>query len=409
MPDSRQRIAFNCQHCGAPILRSGRVSFRCGGCRSGILVPAAGGQKKAVRFGGAAVTLRSNNLPTRWGRHPYQAENANDPSLQRFRREVPLDEALRGAHDELAALVQLRHLVREEWFAPRPSAAFLKRCGFWTANRLTRDWFCTHTSRMLVLCATALGIPARVVNVARGVRLHENARGHMVTDVWPNQYQKWVYMDTLFDFHYENARGEPLDWLEARSLFFDKQARGLYVSSLRDREDLPPGRYHLGGQRPGAPVEYYKEKSLKLLWGLFFHGQNYFSCPLENRQVRILRYEDELTKGRRLVGGGKEHYADEPMVMVTRDSLDLYPLLNNAEIQIYRTPQDGEGNGARVYISTVTPNLKRLRYRLDGGAWKTFRVDGFAIPWPGKTRIEAQTENDLGRQGRVSTVQINAG
>ena len=406
MARTTREFPFNCQHCACAILRDGRPAFTCPRCHSRLLVPPAGGATKTFRRRGRTLSITSDNLPNRWGRYPYQTESYHEPLLEEFRDAFPLKGAYRGMDDEFSALVNLRHLVRNVWFPSRPSPAFLKKYGFWIGNRLDRYWFCTHFARMFVMSATALGIPARIVNVARGVKLHESCWGHMVVDVWSNQYQKWVYMDVLFDFHYENAAGEPLDLLEARDQFWRKKASGLHLCTLRDDKGYAPGRYCLAGPAPNELVKSLQERTLNTFWCLFYHGQNYFTCPVEERRVRILRYEDDLTKGKRLVGNGYEHYKDEPMVVRTGDRLDIYPTLNNAEVQLYDMRHDGR-DALRVYIATTTPNLKRIRYRLDGGAWRKYGVDGFALPLGTKrTVIEAQTQNCAGRHGRPSVVDV---
>jgi hypothetical protein len=240
------------------------------------------------------------------------------------------------------------------------------------------------------------------------VRLHEDLMGHMVVDAWSHQYQRWVYMDVLFDFHYESADGTPLDLLEVRDRFWRRGGRDLYASALREYQGGAPGRYPLAETARGDTARALRERTLNTFWALFYHGQNYFSRPVADRQVRILRFDDDLTRGKRIVGGGYEHYADEPMVMRTTQRADVYPTMGNAEIQLYLTPQDGP-DGLRVYVATHTPNLKRIRFRLNGGAWRSCGVDGFVVPRPGRpARIEAFAENLFGIRGRASRVTVRA-
>jgi len=397
---------FNCQHCAYAILRNGRPVFRCKQCGSKIIVPPPGGIERKIRLGPRQLTIQSDNQPNRWGVYPYLEESLHEPLLQEFRSEFPIEEAYQGAKDEFDTLVNLRHMVRNVWFPSRPRGAFLKKYGFWQSNRLNKYWFCTHLSRMFVMSATALGIPARIINVARKASLHGFCAGHMVADIWSNQHQKWVYMDPLFDFHYENADGEPLDLLEARHLFWRKKAKGLFLCTLRGYGGCQPGRHDLGARNPDDCVKSLQERTLNTYWCLFYHGQNYFSRPVEERRVNILIYEDDLTKGKKLLGGGYEHYATEPLVFRTPSVLDIYPTMNNAEIQIYQTPQDGRDK-VRVYISTTTPDLKRIRYRVGSGRWRTYGIDGFLVPLGrGKLRTEAQTENYAGRRGRESAMTL---
>jgi len=397
-------IPFNCQHCAAAALRSRRPQLRCTRCGSRIYVPADDAKPRLLRLG-RRCRVTGPNLPSRWGRYGFHADSWSDPRLQAFAREFDIAEALRGAADEFSAQVRLRHLLRERWLAKRPSEAFLKRYGYWQANRGNDSWFCTHMARMYVLAAAAAGFPARILNVARRTTGDENCHGHMVVDVWSNQHQRWVYMDVLFDFHYEDRTGRPLSLLEARDAYFRRDARGLFVSTLRSRKGVAPGRYALARRGRDATAAYFHQRSSNLFWCYYYHGQDYFSRPVEQRQVRILCFRDDLNRRAVLRSRGVELYDDEPMIFDTTDPLDVEPLLGNAEIQLYRLP-GARDDALHVYVATQTPNLARIRCRLDGGRWRTCDVDGFAVDLPrrGRRVIEAQTVNHAGRRGAISRV-----
>ena len=65
-----------------------------------------------------------------------------------------------------------------------------------------------------------------------------------------------------------------------------------------------------------------------------------------------------------------------------------------------------EGGKLKVSIKTMTPNLKEIRVRIDGGEWKPF-ADGLA--WSlraGSNKLEAKTINQFGVEGPVSTVEV---
>lgn len=407
MKQASKQFPFNCQHCSCAILRDGSTTFRCRECKSLITVPPRGGVTQKLRIGKHTLAITSDNLLSRWGKYPYSAESYYDPLLQEFSREFPFKDIFKNAKDEFAALVNLRHMIKTVWLSRRPKPAFLKKYGLWPENRLNEYWHCTHFAEMYIRSAACLGFPARVLNIARGVKISEQCAGHMVADVWSNQYQKWIFMDVHHDFHYENADGEPLDLLEVRHLYWHKKAKGLYANARNNFEPgWSPRRYHVGAEPPSDMEKALHERTLNTFWGLFFHGQNYFSRPRCDRQIRVLVYEDEMTRGKDILGGGRVHYAEEPMVMRTDDIRDIYPTMNNAEIGLYLTPQDGHGK-LRAYIATVTPNLSRICYRVNKGEWEKYDVDGFAIPLGLRAvTVEAFTENLAGRKGRTSTVTI---
>lgn len=80
------------------------------------------------------------------------------------------------------------------------------------AHRGVEQFICIHYSVSLVQCCLALGIPARMINVHRGIsdsyRIGEEAEAqppvdeHVVAEVWCQELDKWVMFDTDFDCDY---------------------------------------------------------------------------------------------------------------------------------------------------------------------------------------------------------------
>lgn len=394
-------ITFNCQHCGAALLKESAPNLTCTSCKSEILVP----ESTPVHWQGLSIT--SDNKRVRRGRHPFPVDAAEHPLLQQYRTEFPLQSIFDDAHDELAALVNLRHRVRTDWFEKRPSAEFLLRYGFARATRHDNYWFCTHFGRMFSMTAAALGLPARVLNVARRVdHIDDNQHGHVVVDIWSNQYQKWVYMDALINFHYEDAAGIPLSLLEARDRYFRHDCADLIVATTRDIKGVTPGKYPLFGDL--CPISKdFKERSLNLFWPLYYHGQNYFEIPQGDRCLHLLCYVDDLNRDLQLIGNGKVHFANEEMCTRTEEARDVCPTMNNAEIGLYKTP-DGTH---LAYLDNQTPNLKQTTYRLNTGSgfgqWTPLKQEAIVLPAiTAPVTIEARTENRLGRAGATSCVTL---
>ncbi len=390
---------FNCQHCGAALLKDKAPALTCGGCKSAILIP----ESEPLQWQGH--TIRCDNKRVRRGRYPFPVDGAEHPLLRQYPSEFPFDIIFDGAEDEFAALVNLRHRVRNDWYAQRPAPEFLKRYGFWRANRDNPYWHCTHYGRMFTMTAAALGQPARVINVARRVdAIDHDLHGHVVVDIWSNQYQKWVYMDVLFDFHYEDATGTPLSLLEARDRYWRHDCEDLVVSTERAIKGITPGKYPLFGE-PGPIGEEFKTRSLNTFWPLFYHGQNYFEIPQEDRSLHLLCYTDDLNRHLGIMGRGKLHFANEEMCSRTDRVTDIYPTMNNAEIGLYVVP--GDTPALLAYIDTQTPNLSHVSYRLDDGPWIPLREDAIALPDIAEPlTIQARADNRFGRHGAISSVTL---
>lgn len=69
---------------------------------------------------------------------------------------------------------------------------------------------CLYSNRALIGALLAFGHQARHININS-----EAVSGHEVTEVWSNEFNKWIYMDATRDYYYfDKKTGAPLNPLE---------------------------------------------------------------------------------------------------------------------------------------------------------------------------------------------------
>ena len=129
-----------------------------------------------------------------------------------MRKKYKLDEIVAGAKSELDTFVRLRNWVSQQWKWTPP----LENYPDWDADEiLTRKYgFCVQHAIVYMQCALALGYQTRFLfsnNPGNG--------GHEVCEVWSNDYQKWMYMDSADNFHYVDPKTNiPMSMLEIHDL-----------------------------------------------------------------------------------------------------------------------------------------------------------------------------------------------
>ena len=73
-----------------------------------------------------------------------------------------------------------------------------------------RDGHCLFSNLALVAACTAMGYPARWVNISA-----KHTYGHEVAEVWSNEFGKWIFMDATRDYYlYDPDSGTPLSLVE---------------------------------------------------------------------------------------------------------------------------------------------------------------------------------------------------
>ncbi len=155
-------------------------------------------------------------------------EDFRHPRLRMLREKYALDQVIAGADSDLERVVRLRDWVKSRWDHQQPISQppwdalyMLER-----VDKGLEAFYCVHYSVTFMQCCLSLGIPARLLNLHRGIGPADLDRRravfapadppideHVVNEVWLDDLGRWVMMDVDFDIHYER-NGRPLSALE---------------------------------------------------------------------------------------------------------------------------------------------------------------------------------------------------
>jgi hypothetical protein len=147
---------------------------------------------------------------------PVRYQPLADPLLEQLASREHLRDVVAGAPRQLDQIQRLRDWVNAQWPDGNPSP-------YPPWNALTvLDWiragktggFCGQYAQVFLQSLAALGFTARYVEIGS----RDNPYAHYVTEVWSNEFDKWVVMDPDFNGYFERD-GVPLSALEIHDAF----------------------------------------------------------------------------------------------------------------------------------------------------------------------------------------------
>ncbi|MFA6944391.1 MAG: hypothetical protein WC220_00695, partial [Pedobacter sp.] len=161
--------------------------------------------------------------------YPFSYENLNHLELKKYREDHKLDQIVKGATTEFDVMMRLlnwayRVPLRSEayswnWNDVTVSPVIAEGTGmpqlngpFFKGRRMVE--MCLYPNQALIGALLSMGYQARHINIHS-----EGESGHEVTEVWSNQLNKWIYMDSTRDYYYfDPETGIPFNLLEIHNL-----------------------------------------------------------------------------------------------------------------------------------------------------------------------------------------------
>lgn len=311
------------------------------------------------------------------------AYQAPSEKLTFLRKNWKLDEVVAPGKTELEKFVLLRDWVKHQWLGWEGSCARpWDAVNILSAPENDRG-MCVHFGVVFVQCANALGYVAR----------HCILTHHFTSEIWSNQFQRWILMDAgpsggvagnrnmhferdgipqnAMDVHRAWLKGEQDQILKVASNPADNGPYGddakLYMTFY-----IPPRNNYLDVPQP-AEFEHGNPHA---------HYDGYYW------------WEDNAA----------QPIAPEYSLLVSRPA-DLYWTLNQVEFHL----QQAEAGQILVQMDTVTPNFKVYLVKVDDGEW---RESPDTFTWslhPGRNSLQAKTVNAFGIEGILTAVTVEYG
>jgi len=133
--------------------------------------------------------------------HPYFERIRNDKRVAHFYHKRPID---------FSDAISIREYLRDLFPHGVESSSFLNTnvLEMIDAAEHGERFLCGNISKMLVELIQAGGTQARTVG------LQASHSGHVVVEMWSNQFNKWILLDPDYNVHYTNKSGVPLSAIE---------------------------------------------------------------------------------------------------------------------------------------------------------------------------------------------------
>ena len=347
--------------------------------------------------------------------YPFGYENLLHPELEKFRKNARLDKVVEGAASEFEVMMRLlnwayRIPVTGNQYSWNWNEVVKIEKGEKGMPRLQNDYkdrrrdaMCLYSNQALIGAFLSFGFHARHININ-----DETENGHEVTEVWSNEFNKWIYMDATRDYYYfDHETGLPLNLLEVHNLV----AREVPRPVTREKPLV---------------LESMSDFTSRVSIGIR-QGENPFDIVPDGRNIlnivghfRITPRDDFLTNpvpvpvhtGASAWGwDGFLNWYDEKYPILheharqTNCPLDFYEPLNQAEVYLNETSERG---ALEVEIDTFTPGFDTFLVRFNDGKWLEQKEP--KLLWNlrgGKNRIEVRVRNVRGILGPVSTMDVN--
>lgn len=383
----------------------------------GLSAPARGGEEQpahpptpealsqAARSAGIRVkSVTIDAPPAVRSNLRYKVSDYNDPRLVALRRKFRLEEVIAGAEDEWTAQRLLRHWVHERIPNGTPRVRPIHAMEILDAAATGESFWCTFYAITYAECAQALGWQCRKIAIGR---LHDPetklaGNHHGITEIWSNQYRKWIAMDAHFDFHTEK-NGVPLSAWEVRAEWLNDRGKSI------DHIVGPPAtagkklQVRANWRHPGEDESstffwiYYEDHAI----GPDTPGIKRLIFPQDNANAGLTWYQRSGEIGE---PGLIEHigYRRKTFLMTERLE-DVYWTVGIVELRLAEC-SDGS---IRFQLDSYCPNRIAYEAARDGGEWKP--VEGDTVTWqphPGANTLQLRTVSAGNVKGPIATLRM---
>lgn len=343
--------------------------------------------------GKKATLTRLDDLPYVQSEYTqrFKFDSADNPKLKELRDHYKLDAVIASGKDEFDRQILLLDWVNHQFKKfGKPTSDARGALDILAANQAGNTFFCAHYANVFVSAAASLGWVDRSLALRRPDNVGEGSTEHSSTEIWSNQYRKWIMLDPTFAMYVEKD-GLPLSAYEIRQEWFLHDGKDLTFVLDKDRKrfkktDMPVFRQRYAGfgdlSLDGGALNPYG-----------FIGY----IPNTNFMDAGPDYGKMFITQDKIVAGTKWHQRKVPANPVK----DPYFPINQASLTL-----KASGPAIDVSIQTLTPNFKAFESKIDSGDWKACEATLKWNPHPGDNHMEIRSVNQFGVAGAVSTVEL---
>lgn len=347
----------------------------------------------------ASWTIQVVRSPNRTPEQPILPVRYEDylvPRLREFASREQLQQVVAGATSEFDGILRLKDWVGAQFvdgnpnpYPPWDAMIILD----WIRGGIT-EGFCAQYAQVFLQALAAFGVPARYVEVGR----ENNPYIHFTTEVWSNDYGKWVMVDADFNVYFAD-RGVPLSALEIHDAYVSGRARDLTVIA----GEQGPGRASTRDW-PLATAELYYYVRYPL-------NARHLSAP---HDAPFDRYNDaiEWLDGRTVPWEWSDVESEYPKERLTLVSTDDAVYVDGAVNAVWLDAAVVGPDAIDVTPRHAMASFRNYEYRLvdasgQAGAWQAHGTGAIRVrDLRGPTVLEVRAVNVMGRTGPSSALSF---
>ena len=334
-------------------------------------------------------------------RLPFNTLPYNDSLLTVLRDKYDLRGVIAGARDEWQAQLKLNHWVHTRITNGTPTSEPQNALEILNLAAQGKQFWCSYYAITYTQCALALGWQARKLGLDRYHPAEgKGSRHHGATEVWSDQFRKWVYLDPQSDLHFVKD-GIPLSAWEIRGEWL--KDKGLGVQHV---VGAPPDTV----QKNPAVVwwDLPAEDETSLFFWLFYTDEyatwekdspSKFLFPQDSANAGLTWYQNGADNKSRLHTG----YLNN-LFLPTERIEDVYWTAGVTEATLSGTAK----GRLTLSLDSCCPDLDCYEVNLDGEGWKRIE-DPAKLIWPlnkGVNSLALRTKNQAGVTGPETSVRM---
>jgi hypothetical protein len=324
-------------------------------------------------------------------RLPFATFDYDDADMVALRQKYELEKVIAPAKDEWTAQLLLCEWLYKKIPGGNPRVSAARAMAILDYASRGEKFYCTHFAISYVECAQALGWQARKFGVDR--RHGPETLGsshHGVSEVWSNQFRKWVIVDAQSNMHFEK-NGVPLSAWEIRAEWLKNH--GADVAHV---VGVPPN----ATQKNPAIVWWNRKDEDETATYFWIYLMDRADAEMPKSEVRLLFPQDEANSG--LIwyqndydaGRSRPHtgYVKNQFVPV-RDIKDLYWTVGIVEATITAASD----RLIRLVLDSYCPNRTGYEVSIDGAKWEAVK-DERNVSWPLRRGWNTLSLHTIGRR-----------
>ncbi len=328
---------------------------------------------------------------------PVRYQPFDEPALARLAARERLDEIVAEVPRQFDRIRRVQDWVNAQWpdgtpdpYPPWNALAVLD----WIRSGTTGG-FCAQYAQVFLQSLAALGFTARYVEIGSS----ENPYAHYVTEVWSNDFDKWVVMDADYNVHFERD-GIPLSAIEVHEALVSSALAG--VTPV------------FASPRPGhADPSSWPLRTMELYYYVRYHlNANHLTRPddppfdrfddmIELDDPSVTAWEDSVVATTFPKERLTRRRVDDPEVVDAKLNQVQLGVRSDAPDSITLDMRDNVLQRASYqYRVTVTGDQP--------GTWQSTQRSTFTLPLPdGGGLVEVRGVNIRGVAGPSSTLAID--